>query len=549
MSLYYARFSKTILRTGAAMVYSQAGGVGGRAGSATGTGQTGFNMSATGATEISSGVSAGPSYYLNNSTAFTSAGIANTALLGGVSMPSAPTPGVSAQELNTGYYYSGSGTKAVSANSVSYADPYLSGRAPVIELWNFGIERSLTPDLTLGVNYVGNESHFIVNSGTTGTNARGYWTNQLNPKYLAVLGSVKDSTNSAPILTSTATAANAAIVASYFPTANIPSFITSASSYTGAATIAQALTAFPQYSGVTDTWGNTGNYSYHSLQVTLNQRMHKGLTYNVNYTYAKNVGDDGTFRSGFDIPAAAISNGTKAYKQNRIDRGLTSLSMPHTIHAYGVYKLPFGKNALGNSLPVISPIISGWQISGIYQFSSGTPIATIFSGPTTTNTGTLPLQGTAMPDMNSSYKGNGRTQYKYGNGPKGRTACSLGIAAIGGSCAKVQYLDTNAFSTPTNAASTGTQYLIGNAPRTRAYSAMRNPYYWNVDAGVRRTIDLHKYNAQFTFEADVTNVWNHATFGSPSASWASGSSTYGTISAMSSSYAPRDWQFAGHLSF
>jgi hypothetical protein len=551
VGIAYELNPKTIIRTGAAMVYSQAGGVGGRGGAATGTGQTGFNMSATGATESGSGMSAGPSYYLNNSTAFQNANIANTALLGGITMPSAPTPGVSAQELNTGYYLNTSTNKAVSANSVSYADPYLSGRAPVIELWNFGIERSITPDLTLGVNYVGNESHFIINSGTTGTNARGYWTNQLNPKYLAVLGSVKDSTNTAPILTSTATTANANIVASYFPTANIPGFIKTAGdgATSGAATIAQALTAFPQYSGVTDTWGNTGNYSYHSLQVTLNQRMHKGLTYNVNYTYAKNVGDDGTFRSGFDIPAAAISNGTKAYKQNRIDRGLTTLSMPHTIHAYGVYKLPFGKNALGNSLPVISPIISGWQISGIYQFSSGTPIAATFSGPTTTSTGTLPLQGTAMPDMNSSYKGNGRTQYKYGSGPNGRTACSLGIAAIGGSCAKVQYLDANAFSTPTNAASTGTQYLIGNAPRTSAYSAMRNPYYWDVDAGVRRTIDLHKYNAQFTFEADVTNVWNHATFGSPSASWASGSSTYGTISGMSSSYAPRDWQFAGHLSF
>ncbi len=44
--------------------------------------------------------------------------------------------------------------------------------------------------MTLAVNYVGNESHFIVNSGNTGANARGYWTNQVDPKYLAVLGRV-----------------------------------------------------------------------------------------------------------------------------------------------------------------------------------------------------------------------------------------------------------------------------------------------------------------------------------------------------------------------
>ena len=92
------------------------------------------------------------------------------------------------------------------------------GRAPEIVMWNFGFEQSLTSDLTLGVNYVGNESHFIINSGSVGSglngNARGYWTNQLNPKYLAVLGAVKDSGGTKPILNAAATPANAAIVAS-----------------------------------------------------------------------------------------------------------------------------------------------------------------------------------------------------------------------------------------------------------------------------------------------------------------------------------------------
>ena len=45
-------------------------------------------------------------------------------------------------------------------------------------LYNFGIERAITPSMTVAVNYVGNESHFIINSGTTGANARGYWTNR-----------------------------------------------------------------------------------------------------------------------------------------------------------------------------------------------------------------------------------------------------------------------------------------------------------------------------------------------------------------------------------
>jgi hypothetical protein len=76
----------------------------------------------------------------------------------------------------------------VTASSVSYADPYISGRAPTIEMFNAGFQRAITSNMTLSVDYMGNESHFIINSGTNGSNARGYWVNQLDPKYLAVLG-------------------------------------------------------------------------------------------------------------------------------------------------------------------------------------------------------------------------------------------------------------------------------------------------------------------------------------------------------------------------
>ena len=550
IGLAYALNEKTIIRSGFAVVYSQAGGVGGRGGAATGTGSIGFNMTANGPTESGSGISAGPSYYLNNGPGFKNLGLDNTDLLGtGFTYPSAPTPGPAAQALNTGYYVSGG--KMVSAGSVSYADPYYAGRAPEIVLFNLGFQRSLTPDLTLSVNYAGNESHFIVNSGTTGSNARGHWTNQLDPKYLAVLGAVKDSTGSKPILVAAATAANAAIVSSYFPQAPTPAFFTAAGAVSSSATVAQMLTAFPQYSGVSDTWGNVGNFSYHSLQISLNQRMHKGLTYNVNYTYAKNVGDDGTFRSGFDLPASAISGGTRAYKQNRIDRGFTSLSMPHIIHAYGVYKLPFGKDKIGSNSTLVRWLAGGWQFSGIYGFQSGIPIAMSMSGLTTTATGTSPLQGTSMPDINPAYTGSGRTSQKYGSSAKGHNTCNLGINAAGQTgCTAVQYIDVNAFSTPNNIStvSGSAQYLIGNAPRTRAYN-IRNPYYWNVDAGLRRTFPLHHTGTEFTFEADCVNVWNHATFAGPSTSWAAGSATFGTITGTYSGYNPRDWQFAGHITF
>ena len=105
VSLAYELNPKTVIRAGFAQVFSQGGGVGGRAGSYQGTGQTGFNTTAIGPTELTSGATAGPSFYLNNSTAFSSLGLANTSLFGaGFNYPSPPTPGATVQTLNTGYF-------------------------------------------------------------------------------------------------------------------------------------------------------------------------------------------------------------------------------------------------------------------------------------------------------------------------------------------------------------------------------------------------------------------------------------------------------------
>ncbi len=548
VGLAYSINDKTVIRAGYAQVFTQAGGVGGRGGAANGTGGTGFNVSAIGPTETSSTVTAGPSYWLNNSTAFTTLGLANTGLFNSpsgaaFSYPAAPTPGVAAQELNTGFY-ANSSNKFVSASSVSFPDPYLSSRAPELEMFNFGIERSITQDMTLAVNYVGNESHFIVNSGTTGSNARGYWVNQLNPVYLATLGPMLDSKSATPLLNAPATAANVAIVAKAMPSAPTPAFIQAAAALNSSATIAQMLVAFPQYSTVSDTWGNVGNFAYHALQITLVQRMSHGLTFNANYTFSKNIGDDGTYRSGFDIPAAAISRGSSAFKQDRIDRSWTAISTPQILNVFGVYKLPFGRGAIGSNSALVRWLAGGWQISGIYKHLSGTPMAVTWSG---CSGSTYPGQGQCMPDINTSSTTPVRNQYKYGSGPNGYQFANLG---------SVQYVSNTAFQAPVSvstapgctppASCSLAQYLIGNSPRT-APLGLRNPASWNLDTGVRRAFPLHWEGAEFVFEADCLNTWNNVVFSGPSAAWSAGSTAFGTIGGISNS--PRDYQFGGHINF
>jgi Carboxypeptidase regulatory-like domain len=538
IGLAYTVNSKMVIRTGFGQIFSQGGGVGGRGGAYQGTGQTGFNVTATGPAEITTGANAGPSFYLNG---------ANSSLFGpGYVYPTPPAPSPASQILNTGNYLNGA-NKFVTASTVSYADPYISGRAPEFIFYNAGIERAITKDMTFAVNYVGNQSHFLVESTSSGGNARGYWANQLNPKYLAALGSVTDSTGSKPILISAATPANVAKAEAAMPGLTVPASFQSAASLNSSATIAQGLVAFPQYSGVTDTWGqNVGNFSYNSIQVTLLQRLSRGLTFNVNYTYSKNLGDDGTFRSGFPIPAGAISGNGQTWRQDRIDRSYTTISTPQSLHAFGVYQLPFGKGHFGSNSFVVRALAGGWQLSNIYTYSSGTPMAVIWTGCTSTN---YPGQGQCMPDLNPAFGGyhdnNARIHGSYGTGPHGTTACNLGI---GPGCVPIQYIDVNAFATPENVSKTSTpQYLIGNAPRTRALN-LNNPGTQNLDTSLRRSFSLPR-ETSFVFEVDCLNTWNKATFAPPNQSWAAGSTTFGTVTGMASTYAPRDYQFAAHFKF
>lgn len=539
VGITFAPDDKTVFRVGIGRVYSQGGGVGGRGGAFNGTGQLGFNTTATGQAEVTNGAGASPSFYLNNSSYFQTIGSANTSLFGpGYAYPTAPTPSVASQALNAGNYVSNG--KVVTAAGVAYADPYFSSRAPNFMFYNVGMQRALTNNLTLGINYVGNQSHHLVNSTNSGGAARGYWSNQMNPAYLAALGSqvgTSISGGNVPLLLAPATPANVAKAQAAMPGISIPAYFqTAALAGSGAATISHGLTAFPQYSGVSDTWGNVGNFSYNSLQVTAEQRMAHGLSFNINYTWSRNVGNDGTFRSGFDIPAAAISGGTRSFHQDRMDRSETVVSSPHIVHAFGVWNLPFGRNHLGGSTLVGRTLLSGWQFSSIYTYSSGTPATITYGGCNS------PGQGQCMPDLNPTFAGNARINGSFGTGPNGRTACNLG-QGIG--CTAVKYFDTTAFKAPATISPAGLTAinLIGNAPRTGAMH-LTNPGAQNIDTSIKRSIKLHEDMA-FVFEADAFNTWNHTIFNSPNAVW--GSAAFGTIGSVRNS--PRAFMFAGHLTF
>ena len=523
---------KTVFRGGFAIAYSRAGGVGGRGGDSTGSGQTGFGSNIILNPAINTGAAAGPSYYLNNGAAFTASGMANTNFGGPgyvIPAPSSPSP---ASLLTSIGNYSNGAAYVAPGTSPGYLDPYLAGRGPEFIFYNFGMQKSVTKSITLTVNYAGTQSHFVSGAGVPG-----FWSGQLDPSYLVTLGSVQAADKTTNILNAAATPANFAIAAAADPRVVVPyaGFAATNSS----STIARALRPFPQYfTPPTPTFDNIANISYNAFQLTLAQREWKGISYTLNYTYSRNIGDDGTTRSAYAVPAGASSSGVALPGNNRADRDLTATDVPELLNIYGVGKLPFGKGHIGGDNLLVRTIAGGWSLSGIFTYAAGAPLLVVGSGCNT------PGAGTCMPDLTATNLDNIRINGGYGG--KGVTYANYN---------QTRYLDSKSFKLPgkfplpatsSNAATALT--MIGTSPRS--HLNLRSPSRYNLDLSVKRTFNIIGERVKFQFQADCFDVTNKVTFNfgaNNTQTWSAAStSTFGLLQGFSGN---RRFQFSGRVTF
>ena len=272
----YSLDDKTVLRGGYGMMYSRSGAVGGRDGARVGTGLTGINANAPIASPNGSFI---PALFWEN-------GIP----------PYAKGP-IYDQTYLTGFNGTGNG------GTMTFGDPF--SQPPRYQNWNFSIQRSLTPSLVMTAAYVGSNGKQLRGGG------RGPWSNQMDPKYL-VLGN---------LLTANATPANLALAQAIVPGIGLP-FPTFVGS------IAQMLRPFPQYGGVTDVYGNVGQSNYNALQLSVDQRLARGLTFNFNYTFSKAIG--------------TINGNRSAYIQ---EKHLSTTDQPHLVNAFYSYHASIRKGA------------------------------------------------------------------------------------------------------------------------------------------------------------------------------------------------------------
>ena len=334
------------------------------------------------------------------------------------------------QTYQTGFNGTGSG------GAVTFGDP--DSQPPRYQNWNLSLQRSLTPSLVVTAAYVGSNGKQLRGGG------RASLSNQLDPRFL-VLGN---------LLTTNATAANIALAQAIIPGVGLP-FPT----FVG--TIAQMLRPFPQYNSVTDVYGNVGQSNYNALQASIQQRLAHGLTFNLNYTYSKALG--------------TINGNRSAYRQ---EKNLSTTDQPHLLNAFYSYQLPFGKGRMFDPAnKVVSALVSGWMMTGITRFATGTPL-----GPFTA-TCNVPQAGTCWASYNPAFSGDVKLKGDGGATP---------------------FINVAAFVSPAS-------FTYGNTQATGTYG-LRNPHFFNQDLSISRNFQVRE-NLRFVFGADSFNLFNNVRFG------------------------------------
>jgi hypothetical protein len=267
-----------------------------------------------------------------------------------------------------------------------------------------------------------------------------------------------------------------------------------ASSSLGQPTIArqQLLRAFPQFTNVALFRDNVADSEYEALQVKLERRFSRGLTFTFAYTFSKLIDDASTYFSQtiFTGPTLTTIGAADAFNR-KLERDVSSGDIPRVFSAGWVYRIPRWWK------------ISGWQVGGLVRVQSGDAV------PVTQATNTLSAFGYAVQRPN-------------------RTGNPNGLATR----SATQWFDKSAFTA-------AGQFSIGNSSR----NPVRGPGLQDAGLMIGKTFRISE-RVNFEFRAEVFNVSNTPPLNDPNGSF--GSAAFGTITSAGN---PRDFEFAGKIRF
>src|SRR5262245_1740643 len=218
-------------------------------------------------------------------------------------------------------------------NSISFFNQH--PLAPYNQRWELGFQRELPAGFVVEASYVGNRgTHVEINRDI----------NAVPNQFLSTLPTRDDAR--IKYLTDS--------VNNPFAGLSIPGVGSSS-------TIARQnlMKPFPEFGNIVTTT-NDGYSWYHSAQLRIEKRFSKGYTVQASYTHSKFMQASEYLNPADPRPTEVISDS----------------DYPNRFAMSAIYELPFGKGRqfLSGSNGIVSRIVGGWQVQGVYTYQTGRPL-------------------------------------------------------------------------------------------------------------------------------------------------------------------------------
>jgi hypothetical protein len=207
--------------------------------------------------------------------------------------------------------------------------------SPYNQRWELGVQRELPMGFVVDASYVGNRGTHVEITRNINT---------VPNQYLSTLLTRDQATIN--FLTGS--------VANPFAGLGLPGVGSTA-------TIARQnlLKPFPEFGDI-NTTTNDGYSWYHAAQLRIEKRFSKGYTVQASYTHSRLMQATEYLNPGDPLPARTVSD----------------QDYPNRFTMSAIYELPFGKGRqfLTGSNGIVSRVVGGWQVQGVYGYQSGAPL-------------------------------------------------------------------------------------------------------------------------------------------------------------------------------
>jgi hypothetical protein len=382
---------------------------------------------------------------------------------------------------------------------------------PMVQSWNLQIERELPANMMVSVGYVG--SH--------GTHLVGEPFRQFNYVHTRDRLKYRTTIDANIPITDVYSGKTATLLGQVYagpdgvPVTELPRSL--------------LLKDYPFYGALSSLQNNTafdGTSIYHGLNVRLQKRYSRGLSFIAAYTFSKKIANASTGNTAAMLvdPIHWARNGNLGGRalgwnggfggnfqdidNKTVDRAIAADDIPHMFNLAVTYELPIGNGKpLLNRKGALNAILGGWRLTNNFNAQSGLPLAI----------------GCPGNELTSRCNLIGDPKFHGDRSKEQRIEQWLNPAAFEPPFGSDENFWANYDPTDDRA------WRFGTAGAR--LPGIRSPGFWNLDAALAKQFKLTE-SRYFEFRWEVFNALNHQNLGSVNTGWCLAPKPDGTTDAV-----------------